>query len=79
VANLNGAGGLFFRYLFSNPVPYARVGLDPREARRLARQSPHRRDVQVMGFAPLAAFLDEVGLLGPIARRLWRRSGFLPR
>jgi hypothetical protein len=79
VANLNGVGGLFFRYLFTNPVPYARVGLDAREARRLARNSPHRHQVQVMGFAPLAAFLDEVGLLGPIARRLWRRSGFLPQ
>ena len=30
------------------------------------------------GRAPLAAFLDEVGLLGPIARRMWRRTHFLP-
>jgi P-aminobenzoate N-oxygenase AurF len=79
VANLNGVGGLFFRYLFTNPVPYRRVGLNPREARRIARRNPHRHEVQVMGFAPLAAFLEEVGLMGPIARRLWRRSGFLPR
>src|SRR5271169_2557001 len=35
VANINGLGGFFFRYLFSNPVPYARAGLDAREARRL--------------------------------------------
>ncbi len=34
--------------------------------------------VQIAGFAPLAAFLEEVGLMGPIARRMWRRSGFLP-
>jgi hypothetical protein len=65
VANLNGVGGLFFRFLFTNPVPYRRAGLDGREARRV-------------GFAPLAAFLDEVGLMGPIARRLWRRTNFLP-
>ena len=32
----------------------------------------------MLGFAPLAAFLDEVGLMGPIARRMWRRTGFLP-
>ncbi len=31
-----------------------------------------------MGFAPLAAFLDDVGLMGPIARRLWTRTNFLP-
>jgi P-aminobenzoate N-oxygenase AurF len=79
VSNLNGAGGLFFRYLFTNKVPYYRVGLDAREARRVARRSPHRREVQVAGFAPLAAFLEEVGLMGPIARRVWRRTGFLPR
>ena len=78
VANLNGVGGLFFQYLFTNPVPYHRVGLDVREARRIARRSPHRRNVQVLGFASLAAFLDEVGLMGPIARRMWRRTRFLP-
>src|SRR6476646_4857284 len=77
VANLNGLGGLFFQYLFSNPVPYRRVGLDAKEARRVARSSPHRHEVQVAGFAPLAAFLEEVGLMGAIARRMWKRSRFL--
>jgi hypothetical protein len=77
VANLNGVGGLFFRHLFSNRVQYRRAGLPARAARRMARRSPHRHDVQVMGFAPLAAFLDEVGLMGPIARRMWRRTHFI--
>ena len=77
VANIHGAGGLFFRHLFTNRVQYARVGLDAREARRIARSSPHRHQVQVLGFAPLAAVLTEVGLMGPIARRVWKRSGFL--
>ena len=77
VANIHGAGGLFFRHLFTNRVQYARVGLDAREARRIARSSPHRREVQALGFAPLAAFLTEVGLMGPIARRVWTRSRFL--
>jgi P-aminobenzoate N-oxygenase AurF len=79
VANINGVGGYFFRWLFTNKVQYRRVGLDAREARRIARNSPYRRETQVMGFAPLAAFFEEVGLMGPIARRMWRRSGFLPR
>ena len=77
VANINGIGGVFFQYLFTNPTPYRRVGLDPREARRAARRSPHRHEVQIAGFAPLAAFLEEVGLIGPIARRMWKRSHFL--
>jgi hypothetical protein len=79
VANINGVGGYFFRFLFTNKVQYRRVGLDAREARRVARMSPHRHETQVIGFAPLAAFLEEVGLMGPIARRMWRRSGFLPQ
>jgi hypothetical protein len=79
VANVNGLGGYFFRFLFTNKVPYHRVGLDARAARRTARKSPHRLETQILGFAPLAAFLEEVGLMGPIARRMWRRSGFLPR
>ncbi len=78
VANLNGVGGFFFRYLFTNKVQYARVGLNARAARRMARASAHRREVQISGFAPLAAFLEEVGLMGRIGRRMWRRSGFLP-
>src|SRR6202045_1947332 len=34
MANINGLGGYFFNYLFSNPIPYARTGLDGRQARR---------------------------------------------
>ncbi len=77
MANINGLGGYFFRYLFSNPIPYARAGLDAKRAQAVARSSPHRYQVQVSGFAPLAAFLAEVGLLGPVARRAWKRTRFL--
>jgi hypothetical protein len=77
MANINGLGGYFFRFLFSYPVPYARTGLDPRLARRTARNNPLRHEAQRAGFAPLAAFLTEVGLMGPIARRGWKRTKFL--
>ena len=77
VANINGVGGVFFQHLFTNKVQYRRVGLDPVLARRAARNSAHRREVQVSGFAPLAAFLREVGLMGPVARWMWTRSRFL--
>ncbi|MBV8930277.1 MAG: diiron oxygenase [Mycobacteriaceae bacterium] len=78
MANINGIGGLFFRYLFTSPAPYKRAGLPVREARLGALTNPHYHQTSVIGFAPLAAFLEEVGLMGPIARRLWRRSKFLP-
>jgi hypothetical protein len=77
VGNVNGLGGWFFRYLFTNPIPYRRAGLDGRQARAAARNSPHRHEVQVAGFAPLATFLTEVGLMGPVARRGWTRTRFL--
>jgi hypothetical protein len=79
VSSINGLGGYFFRYLFTNRIPYLRVGLDADRARKLARTSPHRRQIQISGFAPLAAFLEEVGLMGRISRRMWRRTGFLPQ
>ncbi|KUH70071.1 aminobenzoate oxygenase [Mycolicibacterium novocastrense] len=79
LSNLHGVGGPFYRYLLTIPVPYRRIGLDPRATRRIARANKHHRDVKVAGFAPLAAFFEDVGLMGPIARRMWRRSGFLPR
>lgn len=77
IANINGLGGYFFRYLFSNPIPYARTGLDVKRAQATARASRHRHETQVAGFAPLAAFLSEIGLMGPIARRGWTRAKFL--
>jgi hypothetical protein len=77
VANINGLGGILFRRLFTSPVPYNRAGLDGREARRVARANPNYQEAQRVGFAPLAAFLQEVGLMGPIARRLWKRTKFL--
>jgi hypothetical protein len=77
LANINGVGAYFFRYLFTFPVPYARVGLDPQTARKIARASTHRHEMNKVGFAPLAAFLTEIGLMGAIARRAWKRCHFL--
>ncbi|MGE2728448.1 AurF N-oxygenase family protein [Mycolicibacterium vaccae] len=77
LATIHGAGGPFYRYLFTQPAVYRRAGLDPLEARRQARANPHFREIQRMGFAPLAAFLEEIGLMSRIGRRMWQRSGFL--
>ena len=77
VANINGLGGLLFRHLLTHPTAYRRAGLDGREARRVARANPHNHAVLRSGFASLAAFLEEVGLMGPIARRMWKRTKFV--
>lgn len=77
VANLHGAGGPFYRMLFTLPVQYSRTGLDGRRMRAVARANPHFGQKCRESFAPLAAFFEEVGLMGRLSRRMWRRAGFL--
>ncbi len=68
------------------PLPVHQQGpVPPRRTRRATGRAGSPAPASTVtrfrsrGFAPLAAFLDEVGLMGPIARRMWRRTGFLPR
>ena len=77
LANLHGIGGPFYRMLFTVPIQYQRVGLDGVEMRRIARANPHLKDMCKLAFAPLGAFFTEVGLMGRLSRRMWRRAGFL--
>ncbi|BBX06618.1 AurF N-oxygenase family protein [Mycolicibacterium aichiense] len=77
LATIHGAGGPFYRYLFTNRAVYRRVGLDGHEGRRQARANPYFHDTTRTGFAPLAAFLEEIGLMNRISRRMWTRSNFL--
>ncbi|UXA12636.1 diiron oxygenase [Mycobacterium sp. SMC-8] len=77
LANLHGVGGPFYRMLFTLPIQYRRAGLDGRRMRRVARSNPHFRAMCVSSFASLAAFFEEVDLMGRVGRRLWRRAGFL--
>ncbi|BBX20408.1 aminobenzoate oxygenase [Mycolicibacterium duvalii] len=77
LANLHGVGGPFYRMLFTLPIQYRRAGLDGRRMRAAARANPHFRASCVSSFASLAAFFDDVGLMGRIGRSLWRRAGFL--
>lgn len=77
VANLHGIGGPFYRFLLTHPAIYARAGLQPREARRVARSSAHFRQTCRDSAGPLTDFFTEIGLMGRLSRRMWRRSGFL--
>ncbi|BBZ02894.1 hypothetical protein MCHIJ_23310 [Mycolicibacterium chitae] len=77
LANVHGAGGPFYRMLFTLPIQYSRVGLDGKRMRRVARSNPHFRDKCVSAFAPLAEFFEDIGLMGRFGRWMWRRAGFL--
>jgi hypothetical protein len=77
IANLHGFGASLYFGHFTRRALYERVGLDGVEAQRQARANTHFHGTLRSGFAPLAAFLDEVALMGPIARRMWTKSKFL--
>lgn len=77
VANLHGVGGPFYRMLFTLPTQYHRAGFNGRQMRRIARANPHFHRKCRESFAPLAAFFEEVGLMGRLSRVMWRRAGFL--
>ena len=77
LANLHGVGGPFYRMLFTLPIQYNRAGLDGREMRRVARANPHFRQKCKESNASLAAFFEEIGVMGRLGRALWQRAGFL--
>jgi hypothetical protein len=60
-----------------NPLVYRSVGLDPREARRVALANPHHRQTLSFGGEKLVGFLGENRLIGGPSVHLWRRSFLL--
>jgi hypothetical protein len=62
---------------YISPAVYGAVGLDPREAARAARTSPHRREVLRTTGERLTDRFLELGIIGGPSRRVWRRMGLL--
>jgi para-aminobenzoate N-oxygenase AurF len=60
-----------------DPKVYAAVGLDPKEARRVARRNPHHQEtVRWMG-EKIMTFLDEQGMVTRTTRRIYRAAHLL--
>jgi hypothetical protein len=74
----SGEAARVFSISFVNPQVYADAGLDKREALAQVRASAHRRDVMQQGAKRLTDFLDEIGVMRGVGRRLWKSSGLLP-
>jgi P-aminobenzoate N-oxygenase AurF len=62
---------------FINPAAYAAVGLDPREARRQARNNPHHRATIREWSERAMSFLGDAGLVGGPGTLLLRRASLL--
>jgi len=60
-----------------SPAAYARVGLDPKTARRVARRNPHRRASMAWLSRQAVETFQAAGLIDGQARRIWRAAGLL--
>ncbi|MGY1814965.1 AurF N-oxygenase family protein [Blastococcus sp. SYSU D00820] len=59
------------------PEVYASVGLDPQQAKSVARGNEHYRAKLRGASAGLVSFLREVGLVGGPSEVLWKRAGLV--
>ncbi|MEU1907406.1 AurF N-oxygenase family protein [Streptomyces hygroscopicus] len=73
----SGEFARIFSQAFINPKVYTDVGLDRRAAVAQVRASAHRREVMRNGARKLTEFLDDVGVMRGVGRRLWKSSGLL--
>jgi hypothetical protein len=60
-----------------NPAAYASVGLDPKEAKRVAHRSPHRRESVARLARGAVQTFTAAGLIQGPAKLIWRRAGLL--
>jgi hypothetical protein len=60
-----------------NPQVYASVGLDPKQAARVARKNPHHRANRRWLAEKIMAFLDEQGMVTGLSRRIYRLAGLI--
>jgi hypothetical protein len=57
-----------------HPDVYKSVGLDPKEARKVARANPHHQDTVRWTARKLIPFLREQGMIGGPSEFLWRKA-----
>lgn len=60
-----------------HPDCYARVGLDPKEARRAASRNPHWRASKAWLARQAVETFTAAGLISGLSERIWRRAGLL--
>ncbi|HET8582558.1 MAG TPA: diiron oxygenase [Jatrophihabitans sp.] len=57
-----------------SPKVYAAVGLDPKAARRAARQNRNFHETKLWMAEKIIPFLEEAGMVNPVARFIYRRA-----
>jgi hypothetical protein len=72
-----GGVALFASSQLIHPRVYAAVGLDPKEAARVAAANPHWRRTRAWAARRVTATLHEYGMIGGLGKRFWKRAGLL--
>jgi P-aminobenzoate N-oxygenase AurF len=67
------AAGLIAESIIS-PKAYEKVGLDAKQAHRAARRNPEFQATKQWMAEKIIPFLDEVGMINPIARRIYKAA-----
>lgn len=62
-----------------NPKVYAQVGLDPKEAYRVARRNPHWIETKTWAARKVVGTLDTAGAITGLGRYFWKKAGLLGR
>jgi hypothetical protein len=62
-----------------NPKVYAQVGLDPKEAHRVARGNPHWIETKTWAARKVVGTLDTAGAIKGLGRYFWKKAGLLGR
>jgi len=72
-----GGVALFASSQLIHPQVYAAVGLDPKQAARVAAANPHWRRSRAWAARRVTATLQEYGMIGGPGKRFWKRAGLL--
>jgi P-aminobenzoate N-oxygenase AurF len=72
-----GGVALFASSQLIHPRVYAAIGLDPKQAARVAAANPHWRRSRAWAARRVTATLKEYGMIGGLGRRFWKRAGLL--
>jgi hypothetical protein len=57
-----------------HPDVYRSVGLDPKQAHKVARANPHHQETMRWTARKLVPFLREQGMIGGLSEALWRHA-----
>jgi hypothetical protein len=63
--------------IMGNPAVYTAIGLDPKQAREVARDNPHHHETRRWMAEKIVEFLTEVGMIGGPSKRFWRKAHLL--